>query len=220
MNIYQKLQHCRVELQEMNLRKSGENKFAKYSYFELADFLPAINKLFLDHKLFSQVSFDGELATLTIINIEKPEEQAVFTSPMAEAQLKGCHEIQNLGAVETYQRRYLYMTALEIVEHDALDATTGEGANGKGQGKKPPAKPVESKKPPAKPAENKKELDKGKVQRLAILRKQKGISEEKHKAFLANAGVETSKHLTEAQYKKYAEWLEKQPDAVREEAAV
>jgi hypothetical protein len=44
---------------------------------------------------------------------------------MADANLKGCHPIQNLGAVETYSRRYLYVTALEIVEHDALDATTG-----------------------------------------------------------------------------------------------
>ena len=48
-----------------------------------------------------------------------------FTSPMGSANLKGCHEVQNIGAVETYQRRYLYVTALAIVEHDALDATTG-----------------------------------------------------------------------------------------------
>ena len=44
---------------------------------------------------------------------------------MAKAELKGCHEIQNLGASETYLRRYLYVAAFEIVEHDALDATTG-----------------------------------------------------------------------------------------------
>jgi hypothetical protein len=44
---------------------------------------------------------------------------------MGSAQLKGCHEVQNIGAVETYQRRYLWVAALEIVEHDALDATTG-----------------------------------------------------------------------------------------------
>jgi len=57
-----------------------------------------------------------------------------------------------------------------------------------------------------------KELDKGKVQRLAILRKQKGITDEKHKEFLKNVGVESSKYLNEEQYKKYADWLEKQPD--------
>ena len=35
--------------------------------------------------------------------------------------------MQNIGAVETYQRRYLWVTAMEIVEHDALDSTTGSG---------------------------------------------------------------------------------------------
>jgi hypothetical protein len=30
-----------------------------------------------------------------------------------------------LGAVQTYLRRYLWTNAFEIVEHDALDATTG-----------------------------------------------------------------------------------------------
>jgi hypothetical protein len=44
---------------------------------------------------------------------------------MGSAALKGCHEVQNVGAVETYQRRYLWVTAMEIVEHDVLDAVTG-----------------------------------------------------------------------------------------------
>ena len=51
-----------------------------------------------------------------------------ITSPMGSAALKGCHEVQNIGAVETYQRRYLWVTAMEIVEHDALDASTGKDA--------------------------------------------------------------------------------------------
>jgi hypothetical protein len=41
---------------------------------------------------------------------------------MAEANLKGAHPIQNLGAVLSYQRRYLWMAALEIVEGDAVDS--------------------------------------------------------------------------------------------------
>lgn len=126
MNIYEKLQTCRVELQNANVKKTGKNDYAGYDYFELADFLPYTNELFLEHKLTSVITYDSEVATLTIINIEKPEEQIRFTSPMAKAALKGCHDIQNLGAVETYQRRYLYMTALEIVENDALDGGTSK----------------------------------------------------------------------------------------------
>ena len=50
----------------------------------------------------------------------------MFTSPMSSASLKGCHDVQNLGAVQTYLRRYLWTNAFEIVEHDALDAVMGK----------------------------------------------------------------------------------------------
>ena len=133
MNVFEKLQKARVELQNKGLNKSGNNKFAGYTYFELADFLPTINQLCLDLKLMTQTSFTSEIATLKIINAEKPDEVIEFTSPMAAAQLKGCHEIQNLGAVETYQRRYLLVTAFEIVENDALDHLNGK--DDKQQGK-------------------------------------------------------------------------------------
>ena len=150
MNIYEKLQKARVELQSKAMKKSGENKFAKYDYFELGDFLPQINKIFLELKLFSMVSFDSELATLTVIDAEKPEDKIVFTSPMAGAELKGCHPIQNMGAVETYQRRYLYMAALEIVEHDALDSTTNPADEKKEPKKEPPKQETSTKKEPPK----------------------------------------------------------------------
>jgi len=65
------------------------------------------------------------MATMTIFDIEDGS-SIVFTSPMGSATLKGCHEVQNIGAVETYQRRYLYTTAMAIVESDALDATTAK----------------------------------------------------------------------------------------------
>ena len=125
MNIYEKLQEARVELQEMNLKKSGKNSFAQYDYFELADFMPHINRIMLEKKLTGFCSFTEDLASLSLVNSEKPEERIVFTSPMSKANLKGCHEVQNLGAVETYQRRYLYTTAFEIVEADLLDPLTG-----------------------------------------------------------------------------------------------
>jgi hypothetical protein len=71
------------------------------------------------------VSFDKDIATMTIVDLESNTNMEI-TSPMGSAALKGCHEVQNIGAVETYQRRYLWVAALEIVEHDALDATTGK----------------------------------------------------------------------------------------------
>jgi len=121
-SVYAKLQRSRMRLQSEPLKKSGHNKFAGYQYFELGDFLPTINKIFAEEGLCSLISFTSELATLQIVDVENGG-IITFTSPMAEANLKGCHPIQNLGAVETYSRRYLYVTALEIVEHDALDSS-------------------------------------------------------------------------------------------------
>ena len=45
MNIYEKIQLVKEEILESNLKKSGENKFAGFKYYELADFLPTIIKL-------------------------------------------------------------------------------------------------------------------------------------------------------------------------------
>ena len=124
MNIYEKLAQARIEFMQASVKKSGFNSYAQYSYYELSDILPVINKLAITHKFICEVSFTSDLATLIVRNLEKLDECAVFTSPMSTAQLKGCHEVQNLGAVQTYIKRYLYQNAFEIVESDALDATT------------------------------------------------------------------------------------------------
>lgn len=118
MNIYEKMQKAKVELQKKDLKKTGENKFSNYKYYELGDFMPAINEICLELKLFTQVNFNAENAVLIIINIEKPEEKLEYFSEMVKTTLKGCNEIQALGGVQTYQRRYLYMNAFEISEND------------------------------------------------------------------------------------------------------
>lgn len=123
MSVHRKLMEARVKLQNTKLEKTGSNKFAGYSYFELGDFLPAAQQIFNELGLCGVVSYATDIATLTITDVDGGG-QITITSPMAEANLKGCHPIQNLGAVETYTRRYLWVAALEIVEHDAIDATT------------------------------------------------------------------------------------------------
>lgn len=125
MNVYQKLNEARAKFHTKALKKSGHNKFAGYNYFELGDFvIPAI-EIFNEVGLTSIVRFGKEIAEFIVVNVDKPEEIIVFTSPMSSAALKGCHEVQNLGAVQTYLTRYLWVSVLHIVEHDALDATTG-----------------------------------------------------------------------------------------------
>jgi len=120
--VHKKLMNARMALQSMQLKKSGHNKFAGYQYFELGDFLPQINEIFHSLGLCGVISYTKDYADLTITDVDDGT-CIVVTSPMVEANLKGAHAIQNLGAVETYQRRYLWMTAMEIVEHDALDSS-------------------------------------------------------------------------------------------------
>ena len=127
MSVYTKLNEARAKFHALKLEKTGHNKFAGYYYFELGDFLIPALRIFNEVGLCAIVSFDSSIARMCITDTET-NEQVSITSPLGSAALKGCHEIQNIGACETYCRRYLWVAALEIVEHDALDATTGKDA--------------------------------------------------------------------------------------------
>lgn len=125
MTVHEKLMKARIALQGTKLSKSGKNKFAGYNYFELGDFLPIVQEIFLELGISGVVSYGADEAVLKITDFEDKSDFIEIKSPMSTAALKGAHEIQNLGAVQTYLRRYLWVTAMEIVEHDALDAVLG-----------------------------------------------------------------------------------------------
>lgn len=122
MTIYKKLNEARQAFHKMNLKKSGINQFAGYSYFELSDFLVPGMQCLSEAGLVPVVSFEPSRAIMRLHEIDG-DGVIEIESPRAAANLKGCHPIQNLGAEETYQRRYLWMAALEIVEHDAVDSS-------------------------------------------------------------------------------------------------
>ncbi len=156
MNLFEKIQAVRVELAKSDIKMSGKNTYAGYEYFELADFLKPLNELMLLYKMTAIPSFTNEEATLTVINCEKTEETFTLRSPFSSASLKGCHDVQNIGAVETYQRRYLYQALFDIAESDGLNAMQGkekkkeEGKKEQQEGKKDlpfPEQGVSKKKP-------------------------------------------------------------------------
>lgn len=127
MNIYQKLAIARAELGNRPLKKSGVNKYAGYSYFELNDFIGEINKIFKELNLISVFNIKMndlgvETAFLDILNADNPTETITFEASTAEAGMKGATPIQMLGAKHTYMRRYLWLEAMEIAENDAQDA--------------------------------------------------------------------------------------------------
>ena len=69
-NVYLKLMQARIALQGKKLAKTGYNKFAGYKYFELGDFLPAIQNIFSEVGLIGIVDFGIEEASLRIINTD------------------------------------------------------------------------------------------------------------------------------------------------------
>lgn len=188
-NIYSKMQKARCEFQEKPLKKSGWNSFSNFAFFELKDVQPTINALLEKYNMCSLMSFGNDLATLTIINSENPEEKMVFTSPMSTAKLKACHEVQNLGAVETYIRRYLWFAAFEIVESDGLDATVGKDD---------------------KPSKTKANVNAAKIVKLI---ESKYVNEMAVKQHVKSAyGVDAYEQLSDKQAKELMEMLSQKPD--------
>ena len=133
-NVYQKLLEARVLFMEEDVKKSGKNMKMSYKYFELQDIVPVALPIFQKVGLLPVTTFHDEMAMMTIINVDDPSDCINFTSPMREiepiisAKTGGevTNAIQRLGSVETYQRRYLYMIALDIVESDSIEPQTGD----------------------------------------------------------------------------------------------
>lgn len=106
-----KLQMARVLLQEENLKKTGKNKFANFNFFQLNDFIPSVNKIFVKLGLYSEFNISPmiidyeeknviengtvkttvktpiikEMANLTIYNINNNEEDDIITYEMEVA---------------------------------------------------------------------------------------------------------------------------------------
>lgn len=133
-NVYQKLLEARVLFMEEDVKKSGKNMKMSYKYFELQDIVPVATPIFQKVGLLPAVTFTDTEAMMTIFNVDNPGDFIVFTSPMREIEPiistktggEVTNAIQRLGSVETYQRRYLYMIALDIVESDSIEPLTGD----------------------------------------------------------------------------------------------
>ncbi len=137
--LFEKIQCVRVGLQKTEVKKSGKmNGRESKPYLELADFTPQLNELMLAERFTAIVNFTAAEATLTAYDFDS-EQTFTITSPMREVKVTGCNDMQNLGAVETYQRRYLYMAMFDIAESDILDGGTGNGSNGDSGSGKPKA---------------------------------------------------------------------------------
>jgi hypothetical protein len=149
MSVYKKLQEARILLQNTKLNKSGKNKFAGFSYFELADFIPQVTEIFNKIGLCGVVSFTNDTAYLTVHETEG-DGFISFTSPLVMAENAKGQAIQSLGSTHTYFRRYLWLMCMEITENDVIDAVDQSEPVKKPEPKPVPLPTGESK-PTAKP---------------------------------------------------------------------
>lgn len=153
MNVRQKLAQARLEFLDSRVEKSGKNMHLEFRYFELEDIVPTATRIFARVGLVSFTDFNGETATMTILNTDNLDEPGItFTLPYRENKpiisnqgKEVTNPMQALGASTTYLRRYLWMMVLDITEPDEVDANLGadtEGAPAK-ETAKPPATPEE-----------------------------------------------------------------------------
>ena len=124
MNVFAKLLAVRSEFNEAGAKKTGRNIHAEFMYFELADIVPIAAPIFAKYGLLLIPTFVEGNAVAEVINIDDPHEKINFTIPLqfiAEPAKFRMNEVQGVGAVVTYYRRYLYMVVLDLVESDGID---------------------------------------------------------------------------------------------------
>lgn len=125
MSLQTKIIDIRVDLQEKNIKKSGHNKHAGFDYYELSDFLPHLNSMMKEREINDVFSIDSDFASLTLIHKEEKQTYTIpfemFTVPMTNAGKPMMQQIQYLGALNTYYKRYLYMNAFGITDGEVID---------------------------------------------------------------------------------------------------
>ena len=104
------------------LKKSGKNKFAGYEYFELQDILPTAHDVFNKVGLCGVFSIFDNVASLQVYETDTGASIS-FQSPLVMAENAKGQAIQSMGSTHTYFRRYLWLMALELTEHDAVDSS-------------------------------------------------------------------------------------------------
>lgn len=148
LNVYQKLLAARAKFLESDVQKTGKNMHLSFKYFELDDIVPTATRIFSEVGLIPIVNFTSDVATMTVVNTDNPEEVIPFVAPfnqiapiVSNAGKQATNEMQALGSSITYMRRYLYMIALDICESDSFDANVGKPVTAPQSAPTPPATP-------------------------------------------------------------------------------
>ena len=124
VNLLRKIMQARKMFKDKGISKSGYNHFQKFSYYELKDIIPEAIEICIELDIATRFTYEYDHYALKISDLENKEETE-FCMPAQEIPKEGNmnNQLQNLGKVQTYIRRYLYMQFLDITENDVVDAS-------------------------------------------------------------------------------------------------
>lgn len=129
-NLNEAIINIRVELQATDVKKSGKNPHARFGYYELKDFLPTLNTLMLKYGVNDLITFETDEASLTLIKGDEKQKYAMpfkqYETPLTNAGKQSMQDIQYLGALTTYYKRYLYLNAFGITDGEVIDSMNND----------------------------------------------------------------------------------------------
>ncbi|RAP49170.1 MAG: hypothetical protein BZ138_08170 [Methanosphaera sp. rholeuAM270] len=122
-----KINQGREMFSELNVKKSGQNKFHHFKYYELDDLIPANRAICKELNLFTRLNRENEgLTQMEIWDLDQDDEQepVVFYAPSCEVTNGDVTQgQQQKGSVQKYSWRYLLLQLWEISEADSIDAS-------------------------------------------------------------------------------------------------
>lgn len=194
MNIYEKLNKVQTRLVAP---KGQYNSFGKYSYRSCEDILESVKPLLAELGLALLLNDSVEQAgewfyikcTATLINIEKPEEQASASAFAREPESrKGMDAAQVTGSTSSYARKYALAALLAIDDSKDSDYTN--------RGETSQSEPQRTKQAPANSSAGLQEQVKSlQVYLGRALGKDEGFAA--YKTVLSQLGLKSSSELTE-----------------------
>ena len=105
------------------LTKEGYNNYQKFKYIEAEDLFPIVREVCKKFKLRTKFewAYDRSMLRLTITDQEDGSKSR-FIIPVAEVDAKDPGKyMQDIGRIQTYAMRYLYIQAFELAIPDEID---------------------------------------------------------------------------------------------------
>lgn len=124
VNLLKKIMQARKKFKDKGIKKSGYNHFQNFAYYELKDIIPDAIEICIELNLATLFTYEDDYYKLKVYDLDN-KEVTEFRMPGKEYKNEGNinNQLQNLGKIQTYIRRYLYLQFLDITENDVVDAS-------------------------------------------------------------------------------------------------